>query len=125
GIFTALTLLVFEIIAEVRRNMRSLGFLTFGVAIFVLLGAAMCSGSASWRALSILGLITSIFGWVVAFGWLADPNALSFHGFFKARLINIYLAASNKRRKNLMCAGIADAIPGDDVLLVDLKNCEK
>jgi hypothetical protein len=67
-------------------------------------------------ALLWIGLLT---GAVIGIGWLADPNLLSMHGFYKARLTRAYLGASNATRGN---SEITDAVPGDDIKLTDLWN---
>jgi hypothetical protein len=64
-----------------------------------------------------------MFGWVGTFGWYVDPNALSLHGFYKARLTRAYLGASNFARRGTT-SEITDAVSGDDVCLSELKNCE-
>jgi hypothetical protein len=66
--------------------------------------------------------VALMFGWVGTFGWYVDPNALSLHGFYKARLTRAYLGASNFQRQNTT-SEITDAVSGDDVLLSELQNC--
>src|SRR5204863_101781 len=44
------------------------------------------------------------------------------HGFYKSRLVRAYLGASNTRRGGATEADITDAVPEDDLLLVDMKN---
>jgi hypothetical protein len=60
--------------------------------------------------------------WAMALGWMADPNALSLHTFYRARLVRSYLGASNWRR-HLRHRGIADPTEGDDVPLRRLDTC--
>jgi hypothetical protein len=60
--------------------------------------------------------------WAIALGWMADPNAVSLHTFYRARLVRSYLGASNWRR-HLRQRGIADPTEGDDVLLRSLHSC--
>ena len=122
GILGTLTLLIFELISGKGANTRSIALMSCGFVMFVLLGAAACSGGAAWRTLSMVAVISTILGWVVALGWLADPNALTVHEFYKARLIRAYMGASNERRGKAINADITDAVPGDDVLLCDLEN---
>jgi hypothetical protein len=63
--------------------------------------------------------VTVLIGGVIAFGWLADPNLVSLHGFYKARLARAYLGASNTGRNN---EEITDAAPGDDIQLKEVWN---
>jgi len=63
--------------------------------------------------------IALLIGAVIAIGWLADPNLLSMHGFYKARLTRAYLGASNALREN---EEITDAAPGDDIKMTALWN---
>ena len=44
-------------------------------------------------------LLGALSGWILALGWMADPNALSLHTFYKMRLVRAYLGASNKERR--------------------------
>jgi hypothetical protein len=60
--------------------------------------------------------------WAVALGWMADPNALSLHTFYRARLVRSYLGASNWRRHR-GGRGITEPTEGDDVPLKDLHTC--
>jgi hypothetical protein len=69
-----------------------------------------------------LGVLALVLTWIVAFGWMADPNALSMHLFYKSRLVRAYLGASNLNRSY---QEITEAVPGDDMLLSTLKNCER
>ena len=76
-----------------------------------------------WTALyAAVGLLTLIGSWVVALGWMADPNALSLHTFYRARLVRGYLGASNWKR-NIERTEITDAVEGDDIALRALENC--
>lgn len=124
GIVASFVLLVFELVAGRGANTRSVSLMTIGFLMFVLIGAAACTGTAAWRSLTMVVLISSILGWVLALGWLADPNALTVHGFYKARLVRAYMGASNERRGEVSEADVTDAVPGDDVLLTDLKNTD-
>jgi predicted acylesterase/phospholipase RssA len=63
--------------------------------------------------------IALLVGWVIGIGWLADPNLLSMHAFYKARLTRAYLGASNTAREN---EEITDAAPGDDLQLTSVWN---
>ena len=59
---------------------------------------------------------------VVGLGWMSDPNGLSMHAFYKARLVRAYLGASNPDRRGEQ---VTDAVPGDDVLLRSLCNHDR
>jgi hypothetical protein len=67
-------------------------------------------------ALSILG---GFAGWILALGWVADPNALSLHTFYKNRLVRAYLGASNADRCRA-AQEISEPNPRDDVRLKDV-----
>ena len=69
-------------------------------------------------------LLGAMSGWILALGWMADPNALSLHTFYKARLVRAYLGASNKKRR-ARSHDIADPDPDDDVTLTSLRNNSK
>jgi hypothetical protein len=60
--------------------------------------------------------IAAVLVLVVALGWTADPNVLSLHTFYKARLVRAYLGASNARRA-ASAAEITEAVAGDNVRL--------
>ena len=59
---------------------------------------------------------------VVGLGWMSDPNGLSMHAFYKARLVRAYLGASNPDRRGEQ---VTDAVPGDDVPLRSLCNHDR
>ena len=63
--------------------------------------------------------VATLIGGVVAFGWLTDPNLVSLHGFYKARISRAYLGASNTGRLN---EEVTDAVPGDDIPLKQIWN---
>jgi hypothetical protein len=69
-------------------------------------------------------LLGAMSGWILALGWMADPNALSLHTFYKMRLVRAYLGASNKERRK-QSHDIADPDPSDDVTLASLRNNSK
>jgi hypothetical protein len=62
--------------------------------------------------------------WVVAMGWMADPNRLSLHEFYRSRLVRAYLGASNNYRSQQLKT-IREVVEGDDVRLQDLRNCRR
>jgi hypothetical protein len=63
-----------------------------------------------------------LLSWVIALGWTADPNQLSMHLFYRARLVRAYLGASNRRRSRSR-KDITQTAAGDDVMIKDLENC--
>jgi hypothetical protein len=69
-----------------------------------------------------MALLTLALGWTIAIGWMSDPNWLSMHLFYKARLVRSYLGASNPLRK---VEEITQSAIGDDVLMYELNNCKK
>jgi len=99
-----------------RRSMWLVG------AAILLMTALLTAPSDDLR--SMLCFIALCVVWVVGLGWMTDPNMVSLHGFYKARLVRAYLGASNGRRYK-EAREITEAATGDDVLLRDLKNCEK
>jgi hypothetical protein len=126
GISATLVLLLFELWQGKGANVRSIALTVIACTIFVLVGAAAGAGEHyGWRALTLVGLTSTIFGWVLALGWLADPNSLTMHAFYQARLVRAYLGASNARRAETGNADITDAVPGDDILLTHLCNTER
>jgi Patatin-like phospholipase len=126
GVLATLALLLLELVAGRDANTRCIALTVIGSSIFVLLGAAATIRSESGlHAQTVIALIAIILGWVLALGWLADPNALTIHAFYKARLVRAYLGASNPIRKEMTEADITDAVPGDDVLLTQLRNTER
>lgn len=66
---------------------------------------------------AIVALIGVALAFVVGLGWLTDPNYLSLHGFYRARLVRAYLGASNEGR---LKSEITEAVDGDDVDLSEL-----
>ena len=60
-----------------------------------------------------------LLAWVIGLGWSADPNVISLHNFYKARLVRAYLGASNPERRS---EEITDSARGDDVRLSALWN---
>src|SRR5258705_3053717 len=59
---------------------------------------------------------------VVGLGWMSDPNGLSMHAFYKARLVRAYLGASNPDRRGEQ---VTDAVTGDDVPLTSVCNHDR
>ena len=92
---------------------------TVGAALCVLTNGTLPINSVNEPLLVALLWIALLLGAVIALGWLADPNLLSMHGFYRARLTRAYLGASNAARKN---EEITDAAPGDDIRMTALWN---
>lgn len=123
GVLLSVSLLLYELIWGEGSNARSFALMAIGFLMFVLLAvAAFSPAEYAWRALAIFGCIATIMGWVLSLGWLADPNTLTVHAFYKARLVRAYMGASNEARRAARQAGITEAVPGDDVPLVGLRN---
>jgi hypothetical protein len=125
GIMATLVLLLFELALGRGANTRAIALTVIGCTIFVLIGAALGAGNQGYAALTLVGLIATVLGWVLALGWLSDPNLLTMHGFYKARLIRAYMGASNILRARSKDSDITDAVPGDDMLLTQLRNTER
>jgi hypothetical protein len=116
---------------EMGLSMRNTGrsvFLMLG-AYVVLMGFLLSSFFSSpldhleiSLAFLTMALLTLALGWTVALGWMSDPNWLSMHLFYKARLVRSYLGASNPLRKT---HEINESAIGDDVLMYKLINCKK
>jgi hypothetical protein len=126
GVVATLVLLIFELIQGRGANSRSIALTVIACTMFVIIGAAACSGeNYGPPTLTLAALISTILGWVMALGWLADPNSLTMHEFYKARLVRAYMGASNAKRTKAGSSDITDAVPGDDILLTQLRNTER
>ncbi|HEV8197493.1 MAG TPA: patatin-like phospholipase family protein, partial [Gemmatimonadales bacterium] len=68
---------------------------------------------------AIVALVGIVLGSIIGLGWMLDPNYLSLHTFYRARLVRAYLGASNPNRRD-SGAKISDSADGDDVLLANL-----
>lgn len=88
-------------------------------ATLCLLASGQFPGIHRPELLAGLLWLALLIGGVIAMGWMADPNLLSLHAFYKARLTRAYLGASNAARDN---DEITDSAPGDDLLLTALWN---
>ncbi|HYC62951.1 MAG TPA: patatin-like phospholipase family protein [Thermoanaerobaculia bacterium] len=123
GILFSVALLMYELVWGEGSNIRSFALMTIGFLMFVLLAVASFSPTEyAWRSLAMFGCISTIMGWVLSLGWLADPNTLTVHAFYKARLVRAYMGASNDERRTARDAEITEAVPGDDVPLAALQN---
>ncbi len=86
-----------------------------------LLPAESNSESVRNAAFGLFGLLLS---WIVVLGWTTDPNQLSMHLFYRARLTRAYLGASNVGRSENRKA-ITEIDVNDDLLMKDLENCAR
>ncbi|MEP6764010.1 MAG: hypothetical protein ABJB66_06850 [Gemmatimonadaceae bacterium] len=57
--------------------------------------------------------------WVIALGWMIDPNLTSMHNFYKARLTRAYLGASNTLRTN---EEISEPHANDDIAFKNINS---
>src|SRR5690606_30568884 len=78
-------------------------------------GVAIAHASAA-ATVVILSL-----AWVIGLGWMANPNMLSLHAFYRARLVRGYLGASNTDRST---ETITESARGDDLPLSSASNCQ-
>jgi hypothetical protein len=68
-----------------------------------------------------IALVGALGSWVIALGWMADPNALSLHTFYKVRLVRAYLGASNAARHGYR-RRITETEAGDDLPLSQVQT---
>ena len=66
----------------------------------------LASAAIAWIGIS-LGLVAGL-------GWLIDPNTLSLHAFYRARLVRAYLGATNQTRRRTGTRRRPAARPRDD-----------
>ncbi len=76
-------------------------------------------GAVTCLALAVLVTVA-----VFALGWRTNPNMLSLHTFYRARLVRAYLGASNETRL-LKQSEITESAPDDDLPLSSLSNCAR
>ena len=120
GMTFSAAFLALLLVASSRLNTRTMSLLSL---VFVLL--ATLYGEQFLKQTepqvfypqAILALIGVALAFVVGLGWLTDPNYLSLHGFYRARLVRAYLGASNEARYN---AEITESVDGDDLDLSEL-----
>lgn len=89
---------------------------TRAILPFLPLEAGTIAHSSAAATVVILAL-----AWVVGLGWMANPNMLSLHAFYRARLVRGYMGASNPERSTEQ---ITESAPGDDLPLANLANCD-
>ena len=80
-------------------------------------------GASVVLASAAIGWIGISLGLVAGLGWLIDPNTLSLHAFYRARLVRAYLGATNQGRRN-RGERVTESVRGDDLPLYRLANCE-
>lgn len=120
---------LFEMFWAKGENRRSLWlvtltFVAFATIFFLNLAKTTHPETvSSWQV--VLGLLSAVTVWVVALGWMVDPNAVSMHQFYKGRLVRAYLGASNVRRWRHGNKEITETVAGDDLLLQSLHNCDR
>jgi hypothetical protein len=71
-------------------------------------------------SLAAVIVMTLALAWVVGLGWMANPNMLSLHAFYRARLVRAYLGASNVNRH---AETITESAEGDDLPLRSVATC--
>jgi len=111
-----------------RPTALAAGSLAALALIASLAGAAVSTEAADGdveRAVygAIILLILALT-WTIGLGWMADPNALSLHTFYRARLVRAYLGASNANRHGKARA-ITDTVAGDDLMLQSMHTCSR
>ena len=123
GVIFSVTLLLFQLLYADGSNTRSFILLAIGFGMLGVIGiGAFVPEAFAWRMLAMFGCISAVMGWVLSLGWLLDPNVLTIHAFYKGRLVRAFLGASNDERAKATGADISEAVPGDDVALVNLRN---
>jgi hypothetical protein len=124
GIAFAATFVLMAVLTESRVNHRMLALQTVAI---VLLGPMLMQQFLNPTVMqvavptAIVALIGIVLGSIIGLGWMLDPNYLSLHTFYKARLVRAYLGASNELRHD-SGAEISDSAEGDDVFLASLSK---
>jgi hypothetical protein len=125
GMALCLVFVFIEAILGKGDNRGSLILLTSVYLVSLILLLVSFHSTETTKLLQIsLGFFATAITWVIALGWMADPNAISMYGFYKGRLVRAYLGASNPKRFDKLYE-ITETAVGDDVLLTDMKNCER
>ncbi|HEX8162680.1 MAG TPA: hypothetical protein VF538_12485 [Pyrinomonadaceae bacterium] len=120
--------LLLEVGVGERDNNRPLALVQSALVVltaFILFTLVQPGGGFYHTALlgqTVFAFVGVMLTWVVALGWLHDPNATSMHTFYKGRLVRAYLGASNPMRQTRY---ITEYARDDDVLLRELRNCER
>jgi hypothetical protein len=128
GMVACLMFIVFEMLWGSSDNRRSIWLMLCAYAGLSLLFSFNVLDKPWYDTLTplrvVLGFLAAILVWIVALGWMVDPNAVSMHQFYKARLVRAYLGASNVRRLK-QGKEVTEAVAGDDLPLNILKNCQR
>lgn len=125
GIVLCFFYVLIEILLGQTSNLRSV--ILFAAVYAMLFGLLLISYFNSPRAKLIylgLQLLGTSLTWVVALGWMSDPNTLSMHAFYRGRIVRAYLGASNPQREDAHYE-ITESALGDDMLLSQLQNCRR
>lgn len=105
------------------RRFAAGGIASIAIFAFVAMTDMQVSGNGHFLvALHLVALVTLI-GIVIILGMVVDPNAISIHPFYRARLIRGYLGASNPERP--AHRSVTEAADGDDLPLHDLLNVQR
>lgn len=125
--FAGLVLCVIYVLVEMvwgqTGNRRSvIAFATVYVMLVALLLIGFYNSDRAKLIYIGLGLLGLALTWVVALGWMSDPNTLSMHAFYRGRIVRAYLGASNPQREK-QNSEITESVIGDDMLLSELQNC--
>lgn len=125
--FAGLVLCVIYVVVEMiwgqTGNKRSvIVFATVYAMLVVLLLIGFYNTDRARLIYIALGLLGMALTWVVALGWMSDPNTLSMHTFYRGRIVRAYLGASNPQREK-QNSEITESVIGDDLLLSELQNC--
>jgi hypothetical protein len=134
GMAGCFTLTFFEIFWGRGQNRRTLWLLgTMYLLLLSIFGISLIPENREETAelyvytrflLDMGGMMATVMVWLVALGWMVDPNGVSMHNFYKSRLVRAYLGASNPRRLD-QGSDITEAAAGDDVPLSALRNCQR
>jgi hypothetical protein len=112
GMTFAAALLALLPIASRRHNLRTMWLLAL---VYLLLGILYVEQFLD-PALPQVFFPQAIVAFI-GVAWLTDPNYLSLHTFYRARLVRAYLGASNEAR---LTSEITESVDGDDLPLADL-----
>jgi hypothetical protein len=129
AILLVLTILGYEAMYSEFKNVRTITTLSIVYLLlmaFQVLGFfdILSPGDKSTLVHLMVASIAILLGFVGLIGWMIDPNAISIHTFYRARLVRAYLGASNFRRSKRHHE-ITTAVAGDDIFLSELRNCDR
>jgi hypothetical protein len=128
GMVVCLTLVVFEMYWGKSENRHTLWLIAAAYGCLSMLFIVSVLDTQLIETVQpvkiVLGLLAVALVWIVALGWTIDPNSVSMHQFYKARLVRAYLGASNMRRRK-QGKEITESAPGDDLPLSQVNNCQR